>query len=548
MITLKERYGLNNYFKKNERLRNNFEEVDFSSFCYGIFGKAIENNLMAGDNDFDKKGNGIINYYHPNFSKASYFRKLKKDGVVKFKECKKNSILTKDSICERDFSGMKNTYMSTQLYYGKETKNLTWFLTFDIDFDAIRSDEDLKKLLSLINEGKILCPTFISNSGNGLHLFYVLDTPLYVFNSKEKYAVLRAIKKAICIRLAKTFGCLYPIAPLGLEHKTRTIGSAIKFAETHSKSREEASQFPCTAFRTGEYVSILEILKFIGREMSEPKNVASKYTKEISTFSDRDDFLNYILSYNDQINKRMGGKIVERKTFKSNGKEYYGMNKNLYNGWFNRCLNEVEEGHRYFSLIGLASYAVKCKVPYDTLFQDAKKLQTHFNEIGEPFTDEDLEKALLTYKKTEARYYKGSYIAENSGLKVKDKSERNKGKRTRKEHVEWLRSLGVTGRKSVYKDFSKKIKEAYKEDANVIKKSMRELTVLTDYSVATVHKYYYKVKGEIIAKGKVMSMPNFLQSLSRRELEGLMWALENAGNVIERGINDPPNANYFFKN
>jgi hypothetical protein len=70
----------------------------------------------------------------------------------------------------------------------------------------------------------------------------------------------------------------------------------------------------------------------------------------------------------------------------------------LYDWWLAQIKTGATFGHRYFCVMMLAIYAVKCDVPKERLDQDAADLIPYLNALGdEPFTAADVESALDCY-------------------------------------------------------------------------------------------------------------------------------------------------------
>lgn len=74
----------------------------------------------------------------------------------------------------------------------------------------------------------------------------------------------------------------------------------------------------------------------------------------------------------------------------------------LYDWWLKRLRgNEIKVGHRYFAIMTLGIYAVKCNIPFEELERDAYSLLAPYDAITEDesnhFTDDDIKTALKVY-------------------------------------------------------------------------------------------------------------------------------------------------------
>ncbi|MCR5290042.1 MAG: hypothetical protein K6E51_08645, partial [Treponema sp.] len=80
-------------------------------------------------------------------------------------------------------------------------------------------------------------------------------------------------------------------------------------------------------------------------------------------------------------------------------------NKALYDWWIRKTIAEAQEGHRYWCVLTLATYAKKCGVPLEQLEKDAFGLIPRLSSIGkEPFTEDDVLKALEAFNDSYITY------------------------------------------------------------------------------------------------------------------------------------------------
>ncbi|MEL5719497.1 MAG: hypothetical protein P1P66_12315, partial [Treponema pedis] len=87
-------------------------------------------------------------------------------------------------------------------------------------------------------------------------------------------------------------------------------------------------------------------------------------------------------------------RIVEKKEYKKKWK-----NKRALYDWWLRKLPKAKYHHRFFYVFALAIYGVKCDIPYEEVRADAFACKPFLNRLAPeyPFTDEDIESALLVY-------------------------------------------------------------------------------------------------------------------------------------------------------
>ena len=122
-------------------------------------------------------------------------------------------------------------------------------------------------------------------------------------------------------------------------------------------------------------------------------------------------------------------KVVEKQ-----GRKYWECNSALYEWWKEKIKEGATFHHRYFSIMCLAIYGVKCGLSYETVEQDAFSLVPFLNAINpeEPFTEEDCLSALECFDKKYCTFPIDD-IVKISGIPIK-KNKRNG--RKQKEHLQ----------------------------------------------------------------------------------------------------------------
>ena len=117
--------------------------------------------------------------------------------------------------------------------------------------------------------------------------------------------------------------------------------------------------------------------------------------------------------------------------------------RDLYDWWLRRLRDEDEQvvpGHRYFCLLTLAIYAMKCDIEKDELARDAYSLLERMDKLTDDednhFTKQDIEDALMGYKLWYCTFPRNS-VKYLTGLEIKE-NRRNKRKQT--VHLKMARS------------------------------------------------------------------------------------------------------------
>lgn len=283
-------------------------------------------------------------------------------------------------------------------------------------------------------------PTFISASGTGIHVTYVLDRPLTLFRNNvesltnwKNMMTTRLWRKDITEDWQKSKIQYEPIW-----QGFRIVGTLTKKGiEIYNRTGKRDANEVCRAFLVGGPVTV----EYLNEWAKEEKN------KIVPQYS----------AYRSGTQKKQNGNKDKKES------KPWAVNRAVYDAWKKRLLEEVEEGgKRYYCLMTLVIYAVKCgyydekknpnPVTKEELLQDCLELKDAFNEIHyvrkdgtlDPFTMHDVLAALDVYDEA-YRTYPINSIAFRSGLEIKKNKRNNiepKPGMTRQEtHLEWARGF-----------------------------------------------------------------------------------------------------------
>ena len=474
---------LKKYYDRKNDIMNKyfpFSKLEAYQFFNAIYEEAINNDIFQfTDGIRDGRANGLILLYSPDLSRKIYYETGKEN------HSKDKLIVKRDSVRGLDIDGLNDVLASTNLHYGKSSDSIAYFCNFDIDFDGVYEPYDLFRLLDAFRTKKIPTPTVLVSSGTGVHLIYRLKTPINVYKKPALKSVITEIKKAICEKLKRVYKFIKysgDISPLSWEQKIRCPGSTTKIGEIIANSREEALYDLCNAWLIGDSYSLIDIY-----------NYCKKYTNinKIKKLGDTDeDLISKLLEKSKNLEK-INIKGIEG----SKGKLYKSVNKNVYHGWFSRRV-EIKEGFRYFYMLGLTCYALKCNIDKETLNKDLIKLMDYFNEKSESkVTLKDVESALKGYDDDANKFSTGETIARRCNLTVKH-CKRNH--RTQKEHL--TRARKKAGRKSKKDELYSFLIGEFKCGKDITKMSVRTIEQASGISKSTASKYYKELVSSIITK------------------------------------------------
>lgn len=304
-------------------------------------------------------------------------------------------------------------------------------LAIDLDYVTI------KQLQNLV--GKMECemvpyPTYIANSGAGLHLYYLFEQPVALKDlAMQRY--LGELKKQLT-ELAWTRDTSLASARQyqGIYQDMRVPGSWTKFGYKN-KSR---CSYIIKAYKVGEKVDFTYLEEFCD------KDTLPKVEDEASTTSEKVTLLECAELY---------PKWYERVVIRGEKKrQNYVQNRGLYEWWKEIITQQVSptgsmmdtshDGNRFFCVRALFVMAKKAGVPFEEVMEDAMDLipfmNTRDHTPENEFTREDVLAAATYYEDNYVRW-SNETIEKQTGIRVKLYIE-SRASKTR--HREIVRKVG----------------------------------------------------------------------------------------------------------
>lgn len=297
-------------------------------------------------------------------------------------------------------------------YIGKsrKTENATRMYAFAIEIDDLRVSDDgrpvgLNDLLHHFDIELLPTPNYIICSGNGVHLYYVFEQPLILFDNVKKS--LDAFKKA----LTPYFWNQYVTKDYKIEN--------IQFESPFQGFRMAGG-----VTKKGDRTRIFEISTH-PIAIEELNRYAVKYGKKECQID---------ISYESELTlaeaKEAYPEWYERRIVNKQKKGTWECKRDLYDWWKRRITEGASVGHRYYCLLMLSIYAIKCgrNVSEEELIEDAYSFLDKFDEMSENeinrFTDEDVMDALQGYYDKDLVTYPINSIVYRSGIPI-EKNKRN---------------------------------------------------------------------------------------------------------------------------
>ena len=249
------------------------------------------------------------------------------------------------------------------------------------------------------------CPTYIVCSGTGLHLYYVLQKPIPLFDN-----VLTSINNWRREIIPRAWAGVSKDAHKDVQYEHALQGFRAVGART------KGSTF-AMAFKTGDYWAIEDLNEYV-----HAKNK-----------------INLIYQSNTRLSeaKELYPDWYERRIVKGQKHGHYKRDKGIYENWIKKIYDQASVGHRYYCLLELVALATQCDIPFERLETDAQLL-TRFldtktiDAVNNPFTDYDMECALSMYGDEESYNRRVEFVEQATNIKC-PKAKRNG--RTQAEHI-----------------------------------------------------------------------------------------------------------------
>lgn len=323
----------------------------------------------------------------------------------------------------------------------KDLEHLRFVHALVVDLDYV----DIPQIKDLVHQctiGYLPTPTYVVNSGTGLHLYYVFEKPLRVYPNQQP--ALSALKHALIDLCWNDYTSLGDERQYsGLVQPYRIVGSRTKLDVEKATEKVVSQDYPVMAWKYGDKWTVEKLLRFepsvsVGhrwrKNMDEVERLLHPEKDPEHLTLDKAKKL-----YPDWYDRR----ILHGEPPKKLEEYRWHVNRAVYDKWLARIREEAKEGHRYHCIMCLAIYALKCDVPWDELRQDAYSLLAKFEsrttDETNHFTVSDIDQALKAYKQPNYHRFTSKQVAYFSGLYI-EKDKTRKG-RKQGEHLARARVL-----------------------------------------------------------------------------------------------------------
>lgn len=393
-----------------------FEEIQSYEYRYWIDQKKRLKSLESESPTSDK-----VDY--------SGYRMWRYNPVIFYKEGKKKNrhrlLLKEDEDTMTFLENRDFAIMSPVTYVGRTNsyRNARFLYAIAIDLDGVGVGE-VQMLLRGMTTGVYPVANIIVNSGHGIHVYYLLERPLEMYETRIN--ALNKLKRGLT-------KIVWLVSKLGAERaQVQSVVQGFRVPGTKTKFGKPIRAFwnASVPLHTPE-----ELNTFLGRTFG-------LTDEELGILKDK-------IPYNPSrvTLKEAKERWPEWYASKVIGKKRVGkkwkLNRGLYDWWLNILKDgqQVEVHHRYWCILTLVVYAVKCGVPRDEVRADALSLVPSFDRktktVDNPFTEDDVEDALRAYDE-EYNKWPLKVIETTTGIRI-EKNRRNG--RKQKIHLKGARAL-----------------------------------------------------------------------------------------------------------
>lgn len=299
-----------------------------------------------------------------------------------------------------------------------------------VDIDRIKP-ETLDAIIENGNLGNLTpMPTYIVNSGRGVHFYYVFTDPVPHYHGNRK--ILKEMYRALCIITQRNI--LAKTDWHAITQPFRLPGSLTRLDQT-------VTGWKCgekwTAHRLAERLKVnAEDLELYRRPLQPQKEYNELKAQRAAEAAQN------------APEKAKPKKRMRRKTaWKSSLEGKIG----FYRSCLDRCYKETVEGSRYRSMCAMTIVAYKVRYPVEQLEQDLVLLMDHYNTIGKRMKPSELKKALRMYNDkalqtsstTLEQWFGWKFRRDNEKRReeLKELIERGETVRTREEILEEARAI-----------------------------------------------------------------------------------------------------------
>ena len=355
----------------------------------------------------------------------SGYRMWRYNPVVFYKDGKKNRhrLLLKDD--GESVSFLENrefAILSPVTYVGRTNsyQNARFIYAFGIDLDGV-SMHEVRMLLRGMTTGVYPVANIIVNSGHGIHVYYLLERPIEMYATRLD--ALNKMKRGLT-------KIVWLVSKLGAEKaQVQSVVQGFRVPGTKTKFGKTIRAF---WNRSAPMHTPDELNGFLGKSFG-------LTTEELALLNDKTPHNPARVTLKEAQERWpewYASRVIGRRRV---GKKWH-LNRGLYEWWLNILKDgqKVEVHHRYWCVLTLVVYAVKCGVPREEVLSDAMSLVPAFDRktetVDNPFTEDDVQDAMRAYDE-EYNKWPIRVIETTTGIRIERNKRNNRG---REKHIKLM--------------------------------------------------------------------------------------------------------------
>lgn len=343
-------------------------------------------------------------------------------------------------------------------------------LIFDLDdVDPKHLDNFLRGARPLLDGPKewYPLPNYVVLSGTGVHLYYLFEEPLQLFPNTK--SLLKDLKYALIKLIWNKYNTPNKDPQFqGINQGFRLIGSQTKLKDKKT-----------IAYKVREKHFTLAELYSFWLDDKKPELKAAQKQRALSITEAKEKYPEW----------------YERVVLGNRNDKGWVVKEDLYKWWLRTIEEKATYGHRYFAVMCLAIYAVKCGITdRDRILRDAENLIPTFNMRSPrefPFTKDDIKSALecfdiryKTFPRRDVEKLSAINIPENKRNWQKQKDHLEEARairdiRQKRKGTHWWNDEGAPTKQKLIQAYAEKHPD----------KSQRQIAKATGCSLTTVNKW-----------------------------------------------------------
>ena len=348
-----------------------------------------------------------------------------------------------------DYLNLDDVALSPCLFHmnWRKKKLLNYVSAFVLDIDKCRP-KNLQRFFMLFDENRVLRPTFIANSGSGVHFYYLLDEmfPIDSVNHSANNKIAEEIYKSLYDEIAKK--------EWWKDAQRHWIGQDYRVVNSRTKFNQVSR-----IFKVGDLYTIQDLIDHFDIKIKATKRFATpqmvKYAKgiAINLKLDPPDFENFSETYKfiaehkeaDYIFRQERKAKYEEQEIKKGKK--CSKSKSKPQKWYKRTYEHMKDntaaGYRFSSMKALAIIAYIEEVDRDIFLADIRQLADYWSKLdwkGDDFNLKNVE-AIERFFDNAEKYQASSHTLEEwLGYEFRRVPVKRNG-RSQKEHMAVMRAI-----------------------------------------------------------------------------------------------------------